>query len=192
MTVNQQTELRLLDIYDQELTDFTSKFEDFYRQRDKEKMKHFIKNAQHKIDIYNKEVMGFKQKFPSEQSIQHHESNIYYFQGVLKLSSGFYHDMYPGIFSPSYSGELREAIVLFDKSLYSKERSNTRFNKVLIYCELNDRDSAIQELDRILNLYSDNEDVYLRARKKKAELAIPASSGLERLARSVFDKFSGN
>ena len=185
MSANQQTELKLVETYDQELTDFLEKAIDAARGG-KEPLKRFLKEAQRKIDIFEKQVLNYKRLFPNGQDIQLYESSVCFFQGVRKAYSGLYYDMYPGMLSPSKYGELNAAIKLFDTALQIREQSNARSMKVFCYRQLGDKKSALQELDYILEHYADDEELYLKARKEKDELETPSSSGIGGLFRSIF------
>lgn len=73
-----------------------------------------------------------------------------------------------------------------DKSLQIYESSSPRFLKVAFYKELGDRVKALLELERILELYSNDEEVYLRARKEKDTLEAIPSPSIGNFLRSIF------
>lgn len=186
MSNNQQTELKLVEVYDQELDDFLGKAVDASRAG-KETMQSFVKELERKVIIFEKQVLNYKRLFSNSQDIQLYESRVYFFQGVYKVYSGLYYDMYPGgMFSPSKYGEFSAALKLFDAALRTGERSNIRSMKVFCYRGLGDKTSALRELDYILEHYSDDEEVYLKARKEKDELETPASSSIGKFFRSIF------
>ena len=187
MNANQQTELKLVEAYDQELADFLLKWFEV-DVGGKESYQRFLKDLQRKIDIFEKQVLNYKQLFKDDKDVQFYESRILFFRGMFKICSSWYYDLFPGIFSPSKYGELRAALKLFDQSLQISEQPNTRSMKVFCYRQLGDNESALQELDYILEFYADNEEVYLHARKEKDELEFEtrSSSGIWRLLRSIF------
>lgn len=186
MSTSQQTELKLVEVYDQELEDLLGKAIDASRAG-KEALKSFLKEVERKINIFEKQVLNYKRLFPNSQDIQSYESRVYFFQGVHKVYSSLYYDMYPGgIFSPSKYGELSAAMKLFDTALQICEQPNARSMKVFCYRQLGDNKNALQELDYILEHYSHDEEVYLKARKEKDELETPASSGIGKFFRSIF------
>ncbi len=185
MTANQQTEMKLVVSYHQELMDFLSKVGEAARAG-KESLQRFLAELQRKIDIYEKQVLNYKRLFSSDSDIQAYESRIYFFQGTFKAHSGLYYDMYSGMFSPSKESQLRAAITLFDKSLELNDQPNTRSMKVFCYRQLDDKKSALRELDYISEHHADHEEEYLQARKEKDELETPSSSGIGQLFRSLF------
>jgi hypothetical protein len=182
---NQQTELKLVMLYHQELMDFLGKVREV-AGTGKESLQRFLAELQRKTDIYEKQVLNYKHLFPSDKDIQAHESRIYFFRGTFKVYSGLYYDMYSGMFSPSKESQLSAAIMLFNKSLELNDQPNTRSMKVFCYRQLNDKKSALRELDYILEHHADHEEEYLRARKEKDELKTPSPSGVGQLFRSLF------
>ncbi|MCZ7670432.1 MAG: hypothetical protein M5U34_26365 [Chloroflexi bacterium] len=125
---------------------------------------------QFKIDIFEKQVLNYKELFPENHNIQQYEARIYFFQGFMRQISGVHYDIYGGMFSPSLKGELKAALNLYDKSLQLNEHSKTRTMKVFCYRQLKDINSALRELNFIIKHYADDEEVYLAARKEKDEL----------------------
>lgn len=104
---------------------------------------------------------------------------------MLEAQTGLYNELYGGMFSPTMSDNLRKAITFFEGSLQIWEHVAPRTMKVFCYRHLDDKKSAIQELDGILQLYAHDEDAYLKARKEKDELEASSSSGIGRLVRSI-------
>jgi tetratricopeptide (TPR) repeat protein len=164
VNTNQQIEMRLIETYDDELEDFLQQLLDAARS-DQESLHRYFEKFQRKIDIFEKQVLNYKQIFPGED-IRFYESRIYYFRGVYKLlSAGFASGS--NIFS---SGKLIAATKLFDTALQISEQISTRRMKVLCYRQLKDKKSALQEINYILEHYKDDEEVYLEARKEKDEI----------------------
>ena len=185
MSINQQTELKLIEVYDQELKDFVGKGGGAARSG-KESHQRFLKELQRKVDVYEKQVLNYKRLFPQDTSIQFYEARVCFFQGAFKVNFGMYYELYPSMFSPSLSGELHKALALFDKSLQLSEQFNARSMKVFCYRQLNDKKRALQELDYIIENYAHDEEAYLQARKEKDEMETSTSSGIGRLFRSIF------
>lgn len=80
MSANQQTELRLLEIYDEELKNFLSAENmNSARRAGKNPSRHFLQEVQRKIELFEKQILNFKALFPSSQDIQIHESRLYFF-----------------------------------------------------------------------------------------------------------------
>ena len=171
MSPNQQTELKLLEIYDEELLEFVNADNIKNASREgRESSKKFLQDMQHKIEIYEKQISNFKTLFPLSQEVQIYESRPFFFQGILSVLAGIHYDLYSSLFSPSKWGKLTEAIKLFEKSLEINESAKTRNMIVFCYRQLGDKKRALQEIDNILRLYIDDEEVYLLARKEKADL----------------------
>lgn len=184
MSANQQTELRLLEIYDEELVNFLSAENmNSARRAGKNPSKHFLQEVQRKIELFEKQILNYKALFPSSQDIQIHESRLYFFRGALSIVSGIHYDQYPSIFSPTNHEKLIEAIGQFEKSLEIKESSKTRNMLVFCFRQLGNKARALQEIDNILQIYSYDEDVYFSARRERDELEAKTSSGIGRFFR---------
>ena len=66
------------------------------------------------------------------------------------MYSGIYYDWYSSLLSPSSHGEFYKAIDFFDTALQLHELLKARSMKVHCYRWVNDKESALQELDYIL------------------------------------------
>lgn len=182
-------ELKLLMTYHDELAQLLDPGQSIAILRSsKESAQRYQKQAQQKLDIFEKQVLKCKSLFTSGdelQYVQYNESQIYYFKGLLKMFLGTYHEMYPGVFASSKFSEVSGAITLFDKALQIYEDPLIRFMKVSCYRMLKDKQNALRELDYILEHYAQDENVYLMARKDKDELETP-TSGISQFFRSIF------
>jgi hypothetical protein len=182
---NQEIERKLVEAYNEELRVILQNAGEAARAG-KESHQRFLKKFQHQANIYEKQVLQYKSLFPTATNIQIYEAEIYLFQGILKVQTGLYYSLYPGMFSPTQNSELRTAIILFNKSLQISEQADTRSMKVFCYRQLGDNKSALRELDYIIEHHSDNEKAYLQARKEKDELETPSSPSIGGLLRSIF------
>ena len=167
--------MRLVETYDDELEDFLQQCLDAARGG-KESLKRYLKEFRRKIDVFEKQVLNYKQTFSGED-IRFYESRIYYFQGVYKVFSASYYTSSSNIFTPSSSGELIAATKLFDTALQISDQISTRRMKVHCYRELKDKKSALQEINYILEHYKHDEEVYLEARREKDEIESSMKEG---------------
>lgn len=185
MGTNQTMELKLIEVYDDELIDMLKKAGDA-RRAGKENHQRFLKDFEHKIDIFDKHVKKYLQDYQRDQNIELYESNVYIFRGLQKRYSRIYYEVYPGWFSPTPENETLAEIKFYDAALQVCERPNARIGKIDCYRQLGDNTKALQEVDYLLTHYADNEEVYIQTQKDKDELESPPSSGVERFFRSIF------
>ncbi len=151
----------------------------------KRKSREGMQQWQHKLGIYEKQLMRVKAMPPNDAQLNYYEAILYDFRARLKSFSSAYAKNFGGLFASEFD-ELREAIKLYDQALQVYEYPNGRIGKVKCYIALADKTNALQELNYILKNYADNEDVYLEVRKMKDELENPPISGMGRLLRSIF------
>lgn len=186
----EELELKLLDNYHQEVQSVIDQFaQDVSSAPDFETQKRRFKEGwqrwQRQMEIYEKQLVRVKTISPNNTELKRYEAFLYDFRAFHRMQSAAYARQAGGIFA-SESKELREAIRLCDQALSIFEYPAGRLRKVQCYIQLSDKASALQELDRILRYYADNEEIYLKARKMKDELENPPTSGIGRFFRSIF------
>lgn len=159
MSANQQTELKLIEMYDQDLTEL---FDNPPRGEGVA-----LSKAQQKINIFEKSIVNYKHLFSNTQDIQVYEARLFFFKGMRKIFSGF---LNPGVLSLSMRKEFYDAIKLFDNSLQIHEQPKPRNMKVFCYRQLGDKKNALHELNNLIMYYEDDDEVYLKARQEKDEL----------------------
>lgn len=185
-----EVEIKLLETYRQEIEDMIGQSTESLRSASSEaemkrKFRERMQQRQHKLGIYEKQLVRVKAMSPNNTQLNYYEAALYDFRARLKVKSSVYAKYFGGLFASEF-GDLREAVKLYDQALRIYEYPNGRLAKVDCYITLSDKQSALQELDYILKHYADNEDVYLEARKIKDELENPPTSGIGQFFRSIF------
>lgn len=182
MAINSEREVKLLDIYRKELeTASSQKFSeglfDHQKSELRNRLNRYRDNIHQKISIYDKQI-ELCRSFASADIIHYHESESHIFKGMLcfrefALAATIDNDLEKIISRPEKKRE--EALFEFEQSVKKHDNPTARFMKAETYLvRKNDSpiaiDKAIEELDQIIERFSDDEDAYLQARKRRDDL----------------------
>lgn len=186
MDISSEREVNLLEVYRKELkTASSQKFSEGLFDDQKSELRNRLnrhrENIHQKISVYDKQI-ELCRPFASADIIRYHESESHIFKGILcfrefALAATIDNDLGKIISRPGKKRE--EALFQFEQSVRKQDNPTARFLKVETYLvkktgdpdTINEaREQAIEELDQIIERFSDDEDVYLEARKRKDKL----------------------
>lgn len=177
--INQEIEKRLVEDYRKELFDLIENLQDTSGHANG----NLRKSIEQKLSIYHKHLSSYGKQFPTDKDLDWYESVVYVISAYLKLSTtGFAHRAVDRsdnlgatlIFAAMAKGQndsnAREAIQLFDRALQLDDNPGVRMAKASIHSSLHEKQAALKEVNYILENFSEEQDLYLEARKLKDEI----------------------
>jgi tetratricopeptide (TPR) repeat protein len=143
------------------------------------------KDSTRKIAIYEKQL-GICKSLGLDINIRWYESKVYAFKALQKLQNqgliektlrstarqaqGF-DGIAPALMAKEQErGRAHEAISLINQAINLHDDADLWILKVHLYHTLNDREAALRDVNHVLSKYSNEQEVYLTARKLKDEI----------------------
>lgn len=171
---NLEMEVRLLDVYSDELDDLQSHIFEADERTSKELQKHF----QQKLQIFTNQIFSIKNQFPQfAEELKIYEADIYMRQAFLKaFATGFMRSVASGTGSllvgitaglfarQQEKNGLLEAIQLIDYSLSIYDSPSARILKATICRDMGNKAQALADLNYIVVNFP-NDEAYIRARQ---------------------------
>lgn len=189
-----EAELRLLDEYNKELENLGNQLS----AADPQASKQLQRQIDQKLQIYWKQISAVKTQYPEAEDSRMHEAAFYTFQalttlfstGVLRRMSSRSGNMAVGLATgllakQQEKNNAHQALAILDKALGVFDYPGARLAKAEIYRVLNQKDSALRELNYIIANFQDD-DSFVTARQMKDEIETPAKKGMCFVATAAY------
>lgn len=194
MSANVEMEVQLLGRYWEE----TKALCDQLMEADSKQEKPIKNEINRKLEIYGKQISSFQTQFPDDERGKINEACYYQLQALQLMGSSSGFRRAPGrgksmtvalatnaLAKPQEKKNAQQALTLLDKSIATFDMPNVRMMKAEIYTLLQQKESALKELNYILANFQDD-PVYLEARSLKDEIENPPKKGMCFVATAAY------
>lgn len=172
----QEIEKRLVEDYRTELFNLIEKL----GESDSEHVQNTLKQ---KLSIYQKQLSSYKVQFPDDPDLDWYEACVYVVGAYQKLgSTGFAHKaidrtdsigaklVYASLAKSQNDSNAREAVRLLARAIQLDDNPGVRMLRASVLSSLKEKQAALHDVNYVLEHFSDDQDLYLDARKLKDEI----------------------